>query len=125
MANLLCRGWTDGALKNALAAFGLALLVLMAPVSPSNAQVAQVDRSKRKVVRTSEPDYPMIVKNAHIGGSVRLNVTVLANGDVAKVDILGGNPIFVASAINAVRKWKYAPAASQTKEEIQINFTPD
>ena len=125
MANLLCRGWTDGALKNALAAFGLALLVLMAPVSPSNAQVAQVDRSKRKVVRTSEPDYPTIVKNAHIGGSVRLNVTVLANGDVAKVDILGGNPIFVASAINAVRKWKYAPAASQTKEEIQINFTPD
>jgi TonB family protein len=56
---------------------------------------------------------------------VRLTVTVLPNGDVAKVDILGGNPIFVASAINAVRKWKYAPAASQTKEEVQINFTPD
>ena len=125
MANLLCRGWTDGALKNALAAFGLTLLLLLAPVSPSNAQVAQVDRSRRKVVRTSEPDYPAIVKNAHIGGSVRLNVTVLPNGDVAKVDIMGGNPIFVASAINAVRKWKYAPAASQTKEEVQINFTPD
>ena len=125
MANLFCRGWTDGALKNALAAFGLTLLLLLASVSPSNAQVAQVDRPKRKVVRTSEPDYPIIVKNAHIGGSVRLSATVLANGDVAKVDILGGNPIFVASAINAVRKWKYAPAASQTKEEVQINFTPN
>ena len=125
MANLLCGGWTGNALKNALAAFGLTLLVLLALVSPSNAQVAQVDRSKRKVVRTSEPDYPTIVKNAHIGGSVRLNVTVLANGDVAKVDILGGNPIFVASAITAVRKWKYAPAATQTKEAVQINFTPD
>jgi TonB family protein len=124
MANLLCRGWTDGALKNALAAFGLTLLVLLAPVSPSAAQVERVDRSNRKVVRTSEPDYPTIVKNAHIGGSVRLSVTVLANGDVARVDILGGNPIFVASAINAIRKWKYAPAASQTKEEVQINFTP-
>lgn len=125
MANLFCRGWTDGALKNALVAFGLALLLLLAPVSPSNAQVAQVDRPRRKVVRTSEPDYPIIVKNAHIGGSVRLSATVLANGDVIKVDILGGNPIFVASAINAVRKWKYAPAASQTKEEVQINFTPN
>ena len=125
MANLFCRGWTEVALKNALATFGLTLLLLLAPVSPSNAQVGQVDRSRRKVVRTSEPDYPITVKNAHIGGSVRLNVTVLASGDVAKVDILGGNPIFVASAINAVRKWKYAPAASQTKEEVQIKFTPD
>jgi TonB family protein len=125
MATLFCRGWTDGALKNALATCGLTLLLLLALVSHSNAQVANVDRSRRRVVRTSEPDYPTIVKNAHIGGSVRLTVTVLPNGDVAKVDILGGNPIFVASAINAVRKWKYAPAASQTREEVQINFTPD
>ena len=125
MANLFCRGWTDGALTNTLAAFGLTLLLLLAPVSPSNAQVAQVDRSKRKVVRTSEPDYPKIVKHAHIGGSVRLNVTVLASGDVAKVEILGGNPIFTESATKAVLKGKYVPAASQTKEEVQINFTPD
>ena len=125
MASLLCGGWTGGAIKSALAPLGLTLLLLLAPVSPSNAQVAQVDRSKRKVVRTSEPDYPKIVKHAHIGGSVRLNVTVLASGDVAKVEILGGNPIFTESATKAVLKWKYVPAASQTKEEVQINFTPD
>ena len=125
MANLLCRGWTGGAIKSALAPLGLTLLLFLAPVSPSAAQVERVDRTNRKVVRTSEPDYPKIVKHAHIGGSVRLNVTVLANGDVAKVEVLGGNPIFVESATKAVLKWKYAPAASQTKEEVQINFTPD
>ena len=125
MASLVCGGWTGGALKSALTPLGLTLLLLLTSVSPSNAQVERADKSNRKVVRTSEPDYPVIVKNAHIGGSVRLYVTVLANGDVIKVDILGGNPIFVASAINAVRKWKYAPAASQTKEEVQINFTPN
>jgi TonB family protein len=125
MASLLRGGWTDGALKNALAAFGLTLLLLLGPVSPSTAQVERVDKSKRRVVRTSEPDYPKIVKHAHIGGSVRLDVTVLASGDVAKVELLGGNPIFAESATKAVLKWKYAPAASQTKEEVQINFTPD
>jgi TonB family protein len=125
MANLLCRGWTDGAFKSALTSFGLTLLLFLAPVSPSTAQVERVDRSKRRVVRTSEPDYPKIVKHAHIGGSVRLDVTVLASGDVAKVELLGGNPIFAESATKAVLKWKYAPAASQTKEEVQINFTPD
>jgi TonB family protein len=125
MANLLGRGWNNGAFKSALASFGLTLLLFLAPVSPSTAQVERVDRSKRRVVRTSEPDYPKIVKHAHIGGSVRLDVTVLASGDVAKVEILGGNPIFVESATKAVLKWKYAPAASQTKEEVQILFTPD
>ena len=120
MASLLCGGWTGGALKSALTPLGLTLLLFLAPVSPSIAQVERVDKSNRRVVRTSEPDYPTIVKNAHIGGSVRLNVTVLANGEV-----LGGNPIFTESATKAVLKWKYAPAATQTKEAVQINFTPD
>jgi hypothetical protein len=50
---------------------------------------------------------------------------VLANGDVATVETVGGNPILVESATKAVLKWKYAPAASQTRQEVQINFTPD
>ena len=122
MATLQCGGWTGAGLKSAL---GVTLLLCLASIAPSAAQVARADRSTRKVVRTSEPDYPKIVRNAHIGGSVRLNVLVLANGDVVKVEVLGGNPIFVASATKAVLKWKYAPAASETKEEVQINFTPD
>ena len=125
MANLHCGGWTDSALKKALASFGLTLLLTLACVGLSAAQVEKVDKPHRRVVRTSEPDYPNIVKHAHIGGSVRLNVTVLASGDVAKVEIVGGNPIFAESATKAVLKWKYVPAASQTKEEVQINFTPD
>jgi TonB family protein len=125
MANLHCGGSSDSALKNALASFGLTLLLTLACVGPSTAQVERVDKPHRRVVRTSEPDYPNIVKHAHIGGSVRLNVIVLASGDVAKVEIVGGNPIFAESATKAVLKWKYVPAASQTKEEVQINFTPD
>jgi len=125
MPSLLRGGWTGAALRNTLASFSLTLLLLLALVSPSTAQVAQVDRSKRKVVKTVEPDYPKIIKHSHIGGSVRLNVTVLANGDVANVETLGGNPILVESATKAVLKWKYAPAASQTRQEVQINFIPD
>ncbi len=124
MASLFRGGWTGGTLKTALASFGLTLLVLVA-VSRSTAQVVQVDKSKRKVVRTVEPEYPKIIKHSHIGGAVRLNVTVLANGDVANVEVLGGNPILADSATKAVLKWKYAPATSETKQEIQINFNPD
>src|SRR6195256_3748300 len=94
MASLLCSGWTGGALKSALTPLGLTVPLFLAPVSPSTAEVERVYRPNRKDFRTSEPYYPKIVKHAHIGGSVRLNVTVLANGDVAKVEALGGNPIF-------------------------------
>jgi len=125
MTNLFLAGWTDSALKNALASLGLILLLFLALVSPATAQVKREGGLTRKVVRTVEPDYPTIVKHAHIGGSVRLNVTVLESGDVVKVETMGGNPIFVESATRAVLKWKYTRAASQTKEEVQINFNPD
>ena len=123
MASLLRGGWTCATPKNALVSFGLTLLFLVA-VLPSTAQVV-VDKSKRKVVRTVEPEYPKIIRHSHIGGAVRLNVTVLANGDVANVEVLGGNPILVESATKAVFKWKYAPSSSETKQEVQINFDPD
>lgn len=125
MVSLFRGGWTKATPKTALVIFGLTLLLALAPVSTANAQVAEMDKSKRKVVRTVEPEYPKLIRHSHIGGVVRLNVTVLANGDVANVEALGGNPILVDSATKAVFKWKYAPAASQTKQEVQINFTPD
>ncbi len=124
MASLFRGGWTDATFKNALASFGLTLLFLMA-VSPSTAQVAQVDKSKRKVLRTVEPEYPKIMRHSHIGGLVRLNVTVRANGDVANVEVLGGNPILAESATKAVLQWKYAPSASEARQEVEINFAPD
>lgn len=124
MPGLLRGGWTGAASLHALAAFGFIVLLVLAPVSPSAAQ-AQAEKSKRKVIRSVEPEYPRIIKHAHIGGTVRLNVTVLASGDVSNVEALGGNPILVDSATKAVLKWKYAPASSQTRQEVEITFTPD
>ncbi len=78
--------------------------------------------SSRKVMQTQRPDYPALVKNARIGGVVRLNAKVLANGTVFNVQVLGGNPILAASAVDAVMKWRYAPAASTTNEIVTFNF---
>ncbi|MGA8765179.1 MAG: TonB family protein [Candidatus Sulfotelmatobacter sp.] len=83
---------------------------------------AQNKKSSREVVHSVKPGYPEIVKNAHIGGTVRMNATVLANGTVTRVQILGGNPILAESAAKAVMKWKYASAATQTSEEVVVNF---
>jgi TonB family protein len=76
----------------------------------------------RAVLRAVKPFYPAIVKSARIGGTVRLNAVVLANGTVARVQIVGGNPILAESAAKAVMDWKYAPASAQTTEEVVVDF---
>src|ERR1700726_1056597 len=48
-----------------------------------------VEHSSRKVIRSQKPDYPAILKNSRIGGTVRLNASVLANGTVANVQVPG------------------------------------
>jgi hypothetical protein len=50
-------------------------------------------------------------------------VIVLPNGNVAKINVRGGNPILVENAVKAVKDWKYAPGVSQTEEEVVLNFT--
>lgn len=117
-------GWANRPRKNVLASFGLILLFLGAS-SLSMAQAPKAAHTPRRVSLRVEPEYPRILKNAHVGGLVRLSVTVLANGNVGKVETLGGSAILVQSATDAVRRWKYTSAGAPTIEEVEIQFKPD
>ena len=79
-------------------------------------------RVARKVITEVKPAYPATLKNLHIEGLVRLTVTVLPNGNVANINVRGGNPILVENALKAVKNWKYAPGFSQTEEEVDPQF---
>jgi TonB family protein len=81
-------------------------------------------KPERKVIVFTKPEYPDILRHAQVGGVVRLRASVLANGTVSKVEILGGNPILAENAAATVKKWKYAPAPTQTLEDISLSFTP-
>jgi TonB family protein len=100
----------------------LALCLATALVPASLAQKAP--KSERKAIVITKPEYPDILRRAQVGGVVRLRATVLANGAVTNVEILGGNPILAENAAAAVKKWKYAPAATQTIEDVSLSFTP-
>ena len=91
-------------------------------VSITSAQ--RVGKTERKVIGRVLPVYPKLLKDAGIGGNVRLNATVLANGAVINVEILGGNPILGESAVQAVRHWRFAAGPSQTNEQVIISFNP-
>jgi TonB family protein len=85
---------------------------------------AQAEKAGRKVLISVKPDYPALLKHQQIGGLVRLVATVLPDGAVKRVEVRGGNPILAESASAAVMKWKYAPSASETNEEISLSFSP-
>jgi TonB family protein len=108
-------------IKRIFASVTLALCLTAWFVPASLAQ--KTTRVSRKVVSEVKPAYPATLKNLHIEGLVRLTVTVLPNGSVADISVRGGNPILVENAVKAVKSWKYAPALSQTEEEVVLNFS--
>jgi TonB family protein len=105
-------------------AFWVVLLLMATICIVPGLSAQKAAKSGRPVIFTVTPEYPETLQHAKIGGVVRLSVTVLASGTVAKVQIRGGNPILAESAVAAVTKWKYAPGPVETNEEISLSFSP-
>lgn len=80
--------------------------------------------SGRRVISRVEPEYPDALRKLYIGGVVRVSVDVTPGGTVKDVTLLGGNPILGQSTMKAVKMWRYAPAATEDKLTIKLEFDP-
>jgi TonB family protein len=80
--------------------------------------------AERKLLSRVEPEYPQALRDRSIGGTVRLRLTIAANGNVENAELLGGSPILGVAAMAAAAKWKYSPAGSRTTAEVSILFDP-
>ena len=74
-----------------------------------------------------QPDYPAMAKQLKIEGAVELQALVTESGTVEKVDVVSGNPMLTRPAVDAVRKWKFAPFTADGKSvkalvPISLNF---
>ena len=96
------------------------LQILALALTMVAAAVAQP--SERQVVKQQTPEYPALLKKLGIGGTVKLSAMVAPDGSVKKTKIDGGNPMLGEIACMAVSKWKYAPAAQQSNEPIEMVF---
>jgi TonB family protein len=84
--------------------------------------ITSLEITMRRVVNRVDPEFPDLLRKNHIRGTVRLQVTVAANGKVEGVTLLGGDPVLGDLAMAAVRKWVYAPARSKDTIEVSIPF---
>jgi TonB family protein len=104
------------------ATFGVVLLaVIFANVS---APAQEEEAPARKVVNRVVPNYPEMARVMNLKGSVKVDALVAANGTVKTVVVKGGNPVLVQAAENAIRKWKWQPAAHETVEPVEFKFDP-
>ncbi len=80
--------------------------------------------SKRKVATRVIPVYPNTARNMNLRGTVKVEALVAASGMVKSIEVKGGHPLFAQAAQDAVRHWKWEPAAHETRELVEINFNP-
>ena len=110
--------------KLGIAGLGLVLLLGGALASPSRscAQDASPESAKRKVKTRVTPDYPTLAKQMRVTGKVKIETTIAADGHVSSTKVVGGSPLLVNAALDAVKKWRFEPAAKESVETIEFEF---
>lgn len=83
----------------------------------------QTQDARRKVTHKVVPVYPLVARHWHLTATVKLLATVAPGGLVKDVRTLGGNPVFVPAAVQAVRQWKYEVSRKETAELVALTFT--
>jgi TonB family protein len=83
--------------------------------------------TRANIVRQITPVYPPQAVSAGVEGAVALEAIVGEDGVVRDVKVISGHPLLVASAVAAVRQWRYAPTLLDGKptsmvRKITLNF---
>ena len=99
----------------------LAVSSLMA-ISPRLA-LAQAELT-RKVKFKVAPAYPELARRMNLRGSVKVLVVVTPTGSLKDTKVMGGNPILVNAAMDALKKWKFEPGSEESSGTIEFKFEP-
>ena len=95
------------------------------PSSPLGAEALEA----AVLVSRVEPSYPDRARRAGIEGTVELEVSISASGEMTDIEVVRGLPLGVSeAAADAVRRWKYRPARDKdgpvaSRKTIRILFT--
>ena len=109
-------------------ALGLAT-VGMASASPSQAAspspgAGEGRRTAAQGQTKVEPVYPDVARRMSIAGTVRLAVVVAPNGTVKSSKPVGGHPLLVNAAMDAMKRWRFEPAATESSGIVEFKFQP-
>lgn len=100
---------------------------------PGSASTSQsLERSEMvsatRLIHRVEPEYPPEARAQHIQGAVRLDIQIGGEGAVHNIEVVEGDPLLAAAAVQAVRQWRYRPysvdgRAIEMQTRVTIRFT--
>jgi TonB family protein len=77
-------------------------------------------KAKTKVL----PVYPDVARRMSIAGTVRLAVVVAPNGTVKSSKPVGGHPLLVNAALDAMKQWKFEAGPTESSGTVEFKFQP-
>jgi len=108
------------------AVLGTASVSLIANPLVAQAQEHEVntDDLARKPKARVAPVYPGMARRLNIEGTVKLAVVVAPNGTVRSWKPVGGHPLLVNAAVNAMKQWKFEAAPTESSGIVEFRFQP-
>jgi len=61
------------------------------------------------LIKRVEPVYPSLARQIHREGHVELRAVIATDGTIQSLQVVNGDPLFLQSAVDAVRQWRYRP----------------
>jgi protein TonB len=62
-----------------------------------------------KVIVQVLPKYPVLARETHVQGQVRIDAVLDEQGNVVEMKIVSGHPLLYQAALDALKQWKYEP----------------
>jgi TonB family protein len=119
------RLWLAGSLLTFLFLAGTsAFHPLCAQTQSSQTQPQTQEELTRKTKTKVAPAYPDIARRMSITGTVKVLVVVAPNGNLKSTKVVGGHPLLVNAAMDAIRKWKFEPAPEESTGIVEFKFQP-
>jgi TonB family protein len=95
------------------------LLITLLAIGPASALAG----SRRAIVSKVPPVYPELARRMHVSGVVVLQLVVAPDGSVSDAKVESGHALLGNAAQDAVRRWRFEPAAETTSMTVDVNFS--
>ncbi len=90
---------------------------------PVQALAGDADQGRKVKVKV-QPAYPDLAKRMNLSGTVKCQVVIASNGTVKTIKPVGGNPVLIEAATDALKKWRWEPGDEST-EIVEFHFSRD
>jgi len=92
---------------------------------PAMAQESvNTEELSRKPKTKVAPVYPEVARRMGVAGIVKLSVVVAPNGKVKSSKVIGGHPVLVNAAMDAMKQWKFESAPTESSGTVEFKFLP-